>query len=81
MISDIVTTGELPQSVVESMAQYVGCVAGASLQSDYEKMMISAGFGRVEIAESRVVDRESWDPEKQARAGVDVLSVTFVAYK
>jgi SAM-dependent methyltransferase len=81
VISDIVTTGTLPEAILSSLDQYVGCVAGASTQSAYELMMQTAGFQRIEIAERRVIDRKSWDIAGDAPSEVDVLSVTFVAYK
>lgn len=81
VISDIVTTGILPEKILKSLDQYVGCVAGASTQDAYEQMMRTAGFKRIEIAERRVIDRASWDVAGDAPEDVDVLSVTFVAYK
>jgi SAM-dependent methyltransferase len=49
MISDLVTLGELPASVRESMPAYLGCVAGVSLKNDYVAMLKAAGFERVEV--------------------------------
>lgn len=44
-VSDILTKRQLPQELKDSMALYVGCVAGASLVTDYEKYLREAGFG------------------------------------
>jgi hypothetical protein len=49
MISDLVSLGELPAAVRESMAAYVGCIAGISLKDDYVSMLRGAGFDDVEI--------------------------------
>jgi arsenite methyltransferase len=49
MVSDIVLRGELPQKVLESMEQYVGCVAGASQIDDYLGAIRDAGFRDVTI--------------------------------
>ena len=49
MVSDIVLRGELPQEVLESMEQYVGCVAGASQIDDYLGAICDAGFRDVTI--------------------------------
>jgi SAM-dependent methyltransferase len=49
MISDLVSLGELPAAVRESMAAYVGCIAGISLKDDYIDMLHAAGFEEVEI--------------------------------
>jgi arsenite methyltransferase len=50
MISDLVALGELPRSVRESMAAYVGCLAGVSLRDEYLGWLAEAGFERVAIA-------------------------------
>ena len=49
MISDLVTLGELPATVRDSMPAYLGCVAGVSLKDDYVAMLQAAGFERVEV--------------------------------
>jgi arsenite methyltransferase len=49
MISDLVTLGELPAAVRESMPAYLGCVAGVSLKDDYVAMLQAAGFERIEV--------------------------------
>jgi arsenite methyltransferase len=43
-LSDILLKKELPSEMKESMALYVGCVAGASLVREYEKFLKKAGF-------------------------------------
>ncbi len=50
MVSDLVTLGELPASVRQNMAAYVGCVAGVSMKEEYVAMLGAAGFTRVQIA-------------------------------
>ena len=42
MLSDLVALGELPASVRQSMAAYVGCVAGVSLKDEYLAMLKKA---------------------------------------
>jgi SAM-dependent methyltransferase len=49
MISDLVTLGDLPASVRDSMAAYVGCIAGVSRKDDYLGMLRDAGFESIEI--------------------------------
>ena len=44
------TLAELPASVRESAAAYVGCVAGVSAKDDYLQMLRDAGFERVDVA-------------------------------
>ena len=49
MVSDIVLTMPLPDVVKNSVAAYVGCVAGASLKEDYLGAMRQAGFESVTV--------------------------------
>ena len=49
MVSDIVLTRPLPDFVRNSVAAYVGCVAGASLKEDYLGAMRQAGFTDVSV--------------------------------
>lgn len=51
-ISDIALKGELPEAVAQSMAAYVGCIAGAILIEDYRAGLLAAGFAHVEIVDS-----------------------------
>jgi SAM-dependent methyltransferase len=49
MVSDIVLTKPLPDIVKNSVAAYIGCVAGASLREDYLEAMRQAGFENVTV--------------------------------
>jgi len=49
MVSDIVLTRPLPDFVKNSVAAYVGCVAGAALKEDYLGAMKQAGFHDVTV--------------------------------
>jgi len=49
MVSDIVLTRPLPDAVKNSVAAYIGCVAGASLKEDYLGAMRQAGFEGVTV--------------------------------
>ena len=51
-VSDIALKGELPPAVAESMAAYVGCIAGAIKIDDYREGLLAAGFEHVEIVDS-----------------------------
>jgi SAM-dependent methyltransferase len=52
-VSDIALKGELPVAVAQSMAAYVGCIAGAIQIEDYRNGLLAAGFEHVEIVDSR----------------------------
>jgi arsenite methyltransferase len=68
MVSDLVLTAPLPKAVQESVAAYVGCLAGASLKDDYLRAIKQAGFENVEVAseEQFPVDLMQNDPTAQA---------------
>ena len=51
-LSDIALKHELPEAVAQSMAAYVGCIAGAILIDDYRAGLLAAGFQHVEIVDS-----------------------------
>jgi arsenite methyltransferase len=51
-VSDIALKHELPEAVAQSMAAYVGCIAGAIKMEDYKNGLLAAGFEHVEIIDS-----------------------------
>lgn len=54
-ISDVVSRGELPESVRASAELYAGCVAGAIDQETYLRMLRTAGFESVEVVVERPI--------------------------
>ena len=77
-VSDIVTHGELPASVRESLEQWAGCVAGALEEREYLEKIRAAGFVRLEAQE------EHLDPHKEETAcgvGAPIASIAVKAYK
>jgi len=50
-VSDIVLTDALPESVVNDMAAYVGCLAGAVFETDYLDAVRASGLEDVTITE------------------------------
>ena len=51
-VSDIALKEELPRDISESLAAYVGCVAGAIKIDVYRQGLLAAGFEHVEIVDS-----------------------------
>ncbi|MGB6686563.1 MAG: arsenite methyltransferase [Terracidiphilus sp.] len=51
-VSDIALKHELPEAVAQSVAAYVGCIAGAIPIDDYRAGLLAAGFEHVEIVDS-----------------------------
>ena len=72
-VSDIVLTAPLPERVANSIAAYVGCLAGASLLDDYLQAIHDAGFEEVEVAESRPALQALSLDDPMTRAVLDEL--------
>jgi ubiquinone/menaquinone biosynthesis C-methylase UbiE len=53
-VSDVVTRGEIPPQIRESMLLWVGCVAGALEENEYRTKLASAGFENIEIEATRI---------------------------
>ena len=51
-VSDIALKHALPEAVANSIAAYVGCIAGAIKIGDYRDGLFAAGFEHVEIVDS-----------------------------
>ena len=57
-VSDVVTRGQVPPQVRESMLLWVGCIAGALEESDYSNKLANAGFESIEIEPTRIYNIE-----------------------
>ena len=73
-ISDVVVRGEIPQEIRKSIELWVGCVAGALSDTEYQQKLAAAGFEGIEIEATRVYNIE--DAQEFLRAaGIDVDSI------
>jgi SAM-dependent methyltransferase len=57
-VSDVVVRGDVPLDVRRSMELWVGCIAGALADTEYEAKLKAAGFTGVEVEPWRVYDVE-----------------------
>jgi ubiquinone/menaquinone biosynthesis C-methylase UbiE len=57
-VSDVVTRGEVPAAVRESMLLWVGCLAGALSEDDYRTKLTAAGFTDIDLEPTRVYNPE-----------------------
>lgn len=53
-VSDVVTRGEIPGEIRKSVLLWVGCVAGALEEREYEKALAHAGFGQISLEPTRI---------------------------
>ena len=75
MVSDIVLTKELPEIVKQSVQAYIGCVAGASLESEYLGAIEAAGFGEVRVMDTSALDGASMVDDPTAAAIVAEIGI------
>ncbi|MGC9353255.1 MAG: arsenite methyltransferase [Mariniphaga sp.] len=54
-ISDVVTSGELPEGLKEAAEMYAGCVSGATEKREYLKIIEKQGFYQVEIQKEKPI--------------------------
>jgi arsenite methyltransferase len=73
-VSDVVVKGEVPAEVRRNIELWVGCVAGALEESEYERKLQAAGFEMVSIEPTRVYKVEDARQFLSAQ-GIDVDSI------
>ncbi len=96
MISDLVLTKELPPEIRNSVAAYVGCIAGATTKTEYLDTIRAAGFQEIKVigeaaysidllvndpATVEMLGNLKLSPEKAADLAGSVLSVKVSAIK
>ncbi len=89
-ISDVVTHGELPETLKEAAEMYAGCVSGATEKQEYLKIIEKQGFSQVEIhKEKAIVIPENilsnylnvQEMDKYKNSGAGIYSITLTAKK
>jgi len=53
-VSDVVTRGEMPPEVRQSVLLWVGCLAGALEENEYKAKLTAAGFENIDIEPTRI---------------------------
>jgi ubiquinone/menaquinone biosynthesis C-methylase UbiE len=57
-VSDVVVRGEVPVEIRRSMELWVGCIAGALEEKEYQEKLARAGFESIEVEPTRVYKAE-----------------------
>jgi arsenite methyltransferase len=73
-VSDVVVRGAVPDAVGQSMMLWVGCIAGALDEQDYQSKLLAAGFGDVSFEPTRVYDVED-ARHFLSKSGIDVDAI------
>src|SRR5699024_7776873 len=55
-ISDVVITGDLPDSIKEDAEMYAGCVSGAITRDEYLSVVEAAGFKNLKVQKEKKID-------------------------
>ena len=76
MISDLVLSKPLPESVKESVSAYVGCIAGAVPKAEYLETISAAGFLEVGIVEESFFPVSSFFVDPVVKGWIEDLSVS-----
>jgi arsenite methyltransferase len=73
-ISDVVVRGDVPPEIRKSIELWVGCVAGALSDTEYQQKLTTAGFEFIDIEATRVYKIDD-AREFLTAAGIDADSV------
>ncbi|MFP4621569.1 MAG: arsenite methyltransferase, partial [Bacteroidales bacterium] len=86
-ISDVVTVGNLPESLLKSAEMYAGCVAGAISKDDYIRIIENSGFKDIYIHKEKEIilpdemlanylNKEEVKDFKASQTGIYSITVT-----
>ncbi len=54
-VSDIVTTGKLPDKIRSAAEMYAGCIGGALIKDDYIKIIEDTGFENIKVQKEKII--------------------------
>jgi ubiquinone/menaquinone biosynthesis C-methylase UbiE len=89
-VSDVVATGELPDSIKSGAELYAGCVSGAIRKDEYLGIIEDTGFVNIKVQKEKIINIpdeiyskfiSSEELEKFRKSGVNLVSVTVYADK
>jgi arsenite methyltransferase len=73
-VSDVVVRGQVPDAVRQSMMLWVGCIAGALDEQDYQSKLLAVGFTDVSFEPTRIYDVED-ARHFLSESGIDVDAI------
>lgn len=79
MVSDIILTQPIPDSIRNSIQAYIGCVAGAETKDKYLEAITDAGFGGVQIAGETTFPLDMLNNDPTIKETIKSLSLTSQA--
>lgn len=81
MVSDIVLLKPLPESVLNTIEAYVGCIAGAIMKDDYIGAIQAAGFDKVEIVDETKFPLDCIVSDPTAQLFINKMSLSTESIK
>ncbi len=73
-VSDVITRGEISPEIRKSLLLWVGCVAGALDETDYQTKLAAAGFDQIGVEPTRIY-RAADAREFLSAAGIDADAI------
>ncbi|MBI4903619.1 MAG: arsenite methyltransferase [Acidobacteria bacterium] len=73
-VSDVVTRGEVPAQIRESILLWVGCVAGALEENEYRDKLAAAGFTGIGLEPTRIYRAEDASSFLNGK-GIDIAAI------
>jgi arsenite methyltransferase len=73
-VSDVVTRGEMLPEIRKNILLWVGCIAGALEETEYQNKLAAAGFSAIDIEPTRIYKVED-AREFLSRQGLDVDAI------
>jgi ubiquinone/menaquinone biosynthesis C-methylase UbiE len=73
-VSDVVVRGDVPPEIRRSVELWIGCIAGALEEHEYQAKLTAAGFTNVDLEETRAYRAED-ARAALADAGIEVDEV------
>lgn len=89
-VSDVVATGELPDSIKAGAELYAGCVAGAIKKEEYLGIIEKSGFTNIKVQKERVIEIpddiylkyiSEEELDKFKTSGINLISINVYADK
>lgn len=76
MVSDIILLQELPQSIMQSVTAYIGCLSGALLKNDYLAAIKNAGFEKIDVVAEDGFDIDGMSNDPTAKRLIEDFNVS-----
>ena len=76
MVSDVVTTNQLPEELMKSIGAYVGCLSGAIMKGQYLGTIKKVGFTKVKILDASKFPIDFMLNDPTAKALADTVNLS-----